>query len=126
MSGEGRGKGGSPCSGFDRMVRPGDQDEADRSAQSTPTQSPHVLVTLETARKPYESVSVRTLREAIARGALPASKIGRCLMVSPADVAALFAPKLRRQPRRPQRETPNQRAERQLRAAGIVPRSEVQ
>jgi hypothetical protein len=90
------------------------------------TQSPHVLVTLETARKPYESITVRMLRAAIARGNLAATKIGRNLMVSPADVATLFTPKLRPVPARPRRETPTQRADRQLRAAGFVPREEVQ
>ena len=89
-------------------------------------ETPQVLVTLETARKPYEAVSVRMLRALIALGKLPVTKIGRNLMVSPADVATLFAPKVRPASPRLRRETPNQRADRQLRAAGMVPREEVQ
>jgi hypothetical protein len=106
-------------------IREGLKTMKDTLKPGNGAQSPHMLVTLETARKPYESVSVRILRAMIARGDLPATKIGRNLMVSPADVAALFAPKLRQVPSRPRRETPKQRADRQLRAAGFVPREEV-
>ncbi len=44
----------------------------------------------------YEgAITVRQLRDAIRAGRLPATKLGRSLLVDEADVATLLAPKLR-------------------------------
>ena len=57
--------------------------------------TPVGLATLGEALAPYPAVSKRTLRNLIAAGKLPASKIGGYLFVSPAELAELFRPKLR-------------------------------
>lgn len=77
------------------------------------------LVTLDIAIAPYHGVSLRTARNWIRNGLLPAAKLGRGYLVSPDDVARLLAPKLRAAPAKAERETPMARAVRQLRRAGI-------
>jgi len=78
------------------------------------------LVPLAEALKRYQGVSVRVGRELIKSAKLPATRVGREYLVSPADVAALLAPRLL--PGRPRkiRESETQRIERQLREAGIA------
>jgi excisionase family DNA binding protein len=83
------------------------------------TASGYDLVTLDVAIQPYRGVSLRTARNLIRDGRLPATKLGRSYLVSPADVAALLRPVLRQVAERPKREGENARAERQLRAAGV-------
>jgi excisionase family DNA binding protein len=77
------------------------------------------LVTLDEAIRPYKGVSLRMIRGWIACGRLPATRLGRAYLVAPSDVAALLTPKLRAVPDRQRRETPTERAERQLAAAGV-------
>ena len=87
---------------------------------------PATLIKLEDAAS-LVGATVRQLRTQIARGVLPASKVGRVYRVSPADVLALYAVEAR--VRLPafgsgaRRESPNQRAERRLAKAGLVVRS---
>lgn len=57
-----------------------------------------VLVPLIDAIAPYRGVSLRSVREWIKSGKLPASKVGRNYLVDPADVAALLRPTLRTSP----------------------------
>jgi excisionase family DNA binding protein len=77
------------------------------------------LLTLEQAADLLGAVNARTLRARIRRGELPAVKTGRAYLVSAEDVARLYTPMVRVPLARPGRETPTQRAERQLREAGI-------
>lgn len=77
------------------------------------------LVTLDIAIAPYRGVSLRTARNWIRDGKLPATKAGRGYLVSPDDVAALLRPVLRTPASGAKRESPNERAARQLAAAGL-------
>jgi excisionase family DNA binding protein len=77
------------------------------------------LVTLDTAISPYKGISLRTARNWITSGRLPATKVGPRYLVDPDDVARLLAPTLRTKPARPGRESENARAERQLANAGL-------
>jgi excisionase family DNA binding protein len=77
------------------------------------------LVTLDVAIAIYKGVSLRTARNWIRDGKLPAAKAGRGYLVDPADVARLLTPQLRTPPTKPGRESPTARAERQLAQAGI-------
>ncbi len=78
------------------------------------------LLPLRDALVRYPGISLETARRLIRDGKLPAVLIGRIYLVSPADVAKLFAPKLRNgpAPRKP-RESETARAERQLTEAGL-------
>jgi len=53
------------------------------------------MVTLAEALAPYPVLSPKTLRALIAKGSLPATKVGKYLFVARADVDELFRPKLR-------------------------------
>lgn len=79
------------------------------------------LVTLDIAIKPYKGVSRSMARKWIREGRLPATKIGRAYLVSPADLASLLRPTLRQPSKgeRKKRETETERAERQLAKAGL-------
>jgi excisionase family DNA binding protein len=79
------------------------------------------LITLDAVCALYQGVSKRTLRALIARGSLPASKIGRAYFVAPADVAQLFAPTVRAPAGARHAESPSAREDRQLRDAGFAP-----
>lgn len=80
------------------------------------------LLTLDEASARLGAVSVRVLRACIARGTLPAVKVGRAWLVTEADLARTFTPATR--PSAPRRQqTPTERSIAQLRAAGfVVPR----
>jgi excisionase family DNA binding protein len=78
------------------------------------------LVPLPDAIKPYKGVTRRQLLALIHSGRLPAARVGRAFLVSPADVANLFQPKLQPAPARKVRESETARVERQLANAGIV------
>ena len=77
------------------------------------------LVTLNVAIALYKGVSLRTARNWIRDGKLPAAKAGRGYLVDPADVARLLTPQLRAAPAKCRRESENARAERQLAQAGL-------
>ncbi len=77
-----------------------------------------ILIPLREALKRY-SVPLRTGRRKIAAGELPAIKPGREFLVSPLDVARIFAPTLHTDRLKPKRESENARAERQLSEAGL-------
>ena len=77
------------------------------------------LLTLDEALKPYPSVSVRAGREWIKRGRLPAVRVGKSYLVSPADLARLLTPTLRAPAPRRHREGERAKIDRQLAAAGI-------
>jgi excisionase family DNA binding protein len=77
------------------------------------------LVTLDVAIAAYKGVSLRTARNWIRDGKLPAAKAGRGYLVDPADVARLLTPQLRAVPARAGRESENARAVRQLAHAGV-------
>jgi hypothetical protein len=80
-----------------------------------------LLVPLDEAVEPYHGVTVRMLRDRINAGQLPAVKIGRRYLVSPADIAAMLVPRLLATSRpKPKRESERARIERQLAKAGIV------
>jgi excisionase family DNA binding protein len=78
------------------------------------------LVTIDLVIRRYRGVNARMVRRWIHTGRLPAAKIGRAYLVSPADVAELLRPTLRPPVPRTTRETPTARAERLLAASGIV------
>jgi excisionase family DNA binding protein len=82
------------------------------------TEPHYELLPLCEAIRPYRGVSLRTARNWIRDGKLPATKAGRGYLVSPADVGRLLTPVIRSAPR-PKRESENARALRQLREAGV-------
>jgi excisionase family DNA binding protein len=84
------------------------------------TANDYRLVTLDIAIAPYRGVSLRTARNWIRDGLLPAARAGRGYLVDPADVANLLRPVVRPATANPERETPSQREQRQLREAGIA------
>jgi len=62
------------------------------SRNSPPTSA--ALVTLDEAVRPYSpAVSVRTLRALIAAGRLPVARVGRNLLVNPAELDELLTPR---------------------------------
>jgi excisionase family DNA binding protein len=83
------------------------------------TANDYRLVTLDIAIAPYRGVSLRTARNWIRDGRLPAARAGRGYLVDPLDVERLLAPTLRQPLPRAERESPTARAERQLREAGV-------
>jgi len=87
---------------------------------SRASDAPPALVTLDEALRPYPAVSVRSGREWIKRGRLPAVKVGKQYLVAPGDVAALLRPTLRQAALRPVRESEKARIARQLADAGIA------
>lgn len=78
------------------------------------------LVTLEVASARI-GVPVRALRSQIHRGHLPAARPPgtRAYLVDMADLRRLYTPVARTSPQRSSRETPTERAERQLAKAGL-------
>jgi excisionase family DNA binding protein len=83
------------------------------------TASDYDLVTLDVAIARYRGVSLRTARNWIRDGKLLATKAGRSYLIAPSDLAALLRPVVRAPAERATRETPSEREERQLAAAGI-------
>ncbi len=82
--------------------------------------SDYSLVTLDVAIARYRGVSLRTARNWIRDGKLPAVKAGRGYLVDPADVAALLKPTLRAASERSTRESERERIARQLANSGIA------
>ena len=86
--------------------------------------TPPVLLTIDAAVVPYGgAVTIEMVRAWIRRGELPATKAGKSYLISPEDLAARLAPRLRGAPTKQTRETPAQRETRQLQNAGIAVQS---
>jgi hypothetical protein len=77
------------------------------------------LATLEVVAEMVRGVTVRQLRAQVARGALPAAKVGKCLVVRIEDVRALYRPVAREPAPGRRRLSPTERADQQLREAGV-------
>ena len=64
--------------------------------------APAGLIPLDAAVKIYPAIAKRTLRNMIAAGKLAAVKIGKRVFVGEVELTALFTPKLREQPGKPE------------------------
>jgi excisionase family DNA binding protein len=76
-------------------------------------------VALRIAVKAITGLSVRTARQLIKAGKLPAAKIGRDYFIRPEDLRRIFEPTVRQAAEKPQRESATARIARQLAAAGV-------
>lgn len=79
------------------------------------------LMTLAEALVPYRGITLRTLRRLIRCGRLPATRVGRSYLVSPADVATVLRPVVRTSGTERTGQCPDEREDAQLRAVGIIP-----